>query len=570
MSRNLLSVSLRALAALALATLPLAAQQSDVEARAMKDEMERSMKHLHLESAEGPYFIAYKIVDAERKDARASLGSLTSSGETQSRVLSVTVRVGSYDFDNSNFSGGGLGAMETLLSSITGGANLLPVDDNLDELRRKIWLATDSAYKKALEDLSQKKAAQQNRNREETIPDFSEQPARQEAETLPRIEENLSNAEHLVRQASAVFRTLPMVQTSDAVFEVDNTTEHFLNSEGTSYLRQVPNVVFRATASLQIPNGEIFSDNYSAYGRSLSDLPSEATLVQNCNLVAERLTARSKGKRAKRYNGPVLFEGESAPEIFAHDFANQLSARARSAGTSANALLSELLGAPATPTNSANGMVNKIGSRLLPDFLTVVDNPQLTEADGHPLLGNYKFDEEGVPSSETVLVKDGFLKTLMTSRAPARGMLESTGNMRQRGVLPGNLFVEASKSVSREDLRKQLMDRVSARGLEYGMVIRRLAGNAALEAIRVYPDGHEDAVRDSRIAEVTFSSFKDILAVSKQRTVYTVRSQSLSLPGTGDLISYIVPDLLFEDMTVEHIANDTPKPPVIPSPLDSN
>jgi hypothetical protein len=91
----------------------------------------------------------------------------------------------------------------------------------------------------------------------------------------------------------------------------------------------------------------------------------------------------------------------------------------------------------------------------------------------------------------------------------------------------------------------------------------------------VYPDGHEEAVRDSRVAEITISSFKDILAVSKDRTLYTQRGQTASLLGVslslgGDLISYVVPDMLFEDMTVEHVPNDTPKLPDIPSPLASN
>ena len=570
MKRQLLSIGL-----LAVTSLPLCAQQDDVEAHAMKDEMQRSMKDLHLESKDGPYYIAYKIVDSDRKEAHASLGSLTSSGETRNRVLSVTVRVGNYDFDNSNFNGGGLGAIEELLGSLGGGANVLPVDDNYDELRRKIWLATDAAYKKAVEDLSAKKAAQQSRNRDETIPDFSKEPPRQESEVLPPIDEKLSDAEHLVRAASAVFRSLPLVQTSEAEFGVDNSTEHFLNSEGTTYIRQVPNVVFRASASLQNTTGEIFSDEYSAYGRSLSDLPSEATIVQNSNAVVDRLTARRRGKAAKRYNGPVLLEGDAAAQLFAHDFANQLSVRSRSGG-GGNALLSALLtGSSGTSSNPTSGLLNKVGSRVLPDFLTVVDNPQLTQADGHPLFGNYKFDEEGVPSQETVLVKDGYLKTLLTSRAPARGMLQSTGNMRERGVLPGNLFVEASKTSSREDLTKQLLDLVKARDLEYGMIIRRLSGNTALEAIRVYPDGHEEAVRDSRVAEITISSFKDILAVSKDRTVYTQRGQTASLLGVslslgGDLISYIVPDMLFEDMTVEHVPNDTPKLPDIASPFASN
>ena len=95
-------------------------------------------------------------------------------------------------------------------------------------------------------------------------------------------------------------------------------------------------------------------------------------------------------------------------------------------------------------------------------------------------------------------------------------MLVSTGNLRERGVLPSNLFIDASKFSSREDLRKQLIELVKTRNLEYGMIIRRLSNNAALEAIRIYPDGHEEAVRDARLAEITPASFKDILAVSKE------------------------------------------------------
>jgi hypothetical protein len=55
--------------------------------------------------------------------------------------------------------------------------------------------------------------------------------------------------------------------------------------------------------------------------------------------------------------------------------------------------------------------------------------------------------------------------------------------------------------------------------------------------------------------------------------VYTERAAITSIVGLSandDLITYIVPGMLFEDMTVEHVSGDTPKPPAIPSPLASN
>jgi predicted Zn-dependent protease len=142
--------------------------------------------------------------------------------------------------------------------------------------------------------------------------------------------------------------------------------------------------------------------------------------------------------------------------------------------------------------------------------------------------------------------------------------------MRELGVEPGNLFVNASTSSTREELRKQLIDLINTRGLDYGVIVRRLSGAVAIEAVRLYPDGHEEAIRNARIAEVTSASFKDILAVSKDRTLYSEHAQGTALFTDADLVSYVVPDMLFEDMTIERGSDNTPKPPAISSPLNSN
>ncbi len=540
-----------------------AQQPGDVETRAMRDEMQRSMKELRLQGADGPYFIAYKIVDSDRSTAEASFGSLLGSNQARSRTLSVSVRVGSYELDNSNAPATG-NALMVLLEAFGAGSAQLPLDDNYEELRRRIWLATDASYKKAVEDLSAKKAKLASEDKSESIPDFSKEPQRQESEQLPPVQMSLADLEHRVRATSAVFRGLPTAEASEAQVEVINSTERYLNSEGTSFVRQVPEIFFRAVASLRNPTGEVFSDSFTAFGRSAADLPPEDALVQQAQQVSARLTARLKGKVARTYNGPVLVEDQAAADLFATHFANLLSAR-RGAG-SGSAQLNAML------SISTSSLLNKVGTRVLPDFLSVVDNPQLKEADGQRLFGDYKFDEEGVPSRETVLVKDGMLKQLLTSRVPVKGMPVSTGNQRERGVLPGNVLVSAAKSSPESDLRKQLLDLVKARGMDFGIVIRRLNGNQALVASRIYPDGHEELLRDARIAEVNAATFKDILAVSDTRTVLTQRAGVNSLAGfsagaTDDFVSCVVPDLLFEDMTVQHVANETPRLPAEPSPF---
>jgi len=125
---------------------------------------------------------------------------------------------------------------------------------------------------------------------------------------------------------------------------------------------------------------------------------------------------------------------------------------------------------------------------------------------------------------------------------------------------------------------------VKTRGLEYGMIVRRLSGANAIEAVRLYPDGHEEAVRDARIGDVSFKSFREIVAVSKDRTVYSEYSKEsgedvaqgflalLGLSGlagstnNADLVSYVVPDLLFANLDVDHSAEGSSEKPPIPRP----
>jgi hypothetical protein len=156
--------------------------------------------------------------------------------------------------------------------------------------------------------------------------------------------------------------------------------------------------------------------------------------------------------------------------------------------------------------------------------------------------------------------------------------------MRLQGVLPSNVIVSATKSSTNAELRAQMMGVVKTRGLEYGIIVRRLSGLNAIEAVRLYPDGHEEAVRDARIGDVSFKSFREIVAVSKDRTVYSEYSKEsgenvaqgflalLGLSGlagsanNADLVSYVVPDILFAKLVVDHSAEGNSEKPPIPRP----
>jgi hypothetical protein len=445
--------------------------QEDAVSRAMHDEMQRSVQKLQLEQLDKPYFISYRVVDNESKEVEATLGSVLSSSESHTRFLTVNVRVGDYSLDNSNFFSlpfGGTGVAVQMFA----GTMQLPLDDNYNELRRQIWLATDGAYKKALEDLAGKRAALENKNRSDNIPDFSKATPVSITDVTPRADVDLPKATELVRKTSAAFRQMPSIQTSHVQFSADNRLERYLNSEGSTFTRMTPRVSLRITASTQATDGMPLRDFISAFGYAVTDLPSESDLLAQIHEMGERINQLQAAPVEDRYNGPVLFEGQAAAEVFARRFAELLPAQP-------NVISSNPQMLQAMRVQQSNGLLNKLGARVLPDFLNVVDDPTATRERDNLLFGGYKVDEEGVPAKQTPVVQHGILKTVLTSRAPVRGVLESTGNLREHGVAPSNLFVDSDKTSTPEELKKQLVESAKSRGNKYGIVIRILRWSAA-------------------------------------------------------------------------------------------
>lgn len=487
--------------------------REDVVVRAMHDEMRRSIQKLQLQKLDKPYFISYRLVDSESREISATLGSLLANSENRVRLLIANIRVGDYSLDNSNFLSLGAGVSGFAAQMFAGIASL-PLDDDYNELRRQIWLATDGAYKKAMEDIAGKRAALQNKNREDDIPDFSKATPVSITDLAPPAELDWQGATRLVRETSAVFRQTPSIQQSQVHFVADNRLERYLNSEGGTFTRLSPRVSLRITASTQARDGMPLSDFVSAYGYSVRDLPSEADLLLQIHAMILGLSNLQAAPVQDRYNGPVLFEGQAAAEVFARVFAEALPAQPTLITN--NAQLEEAL-----RQQSSNSLLNKLGSRVLPEFINVLDDPTASHEKGNLVSGGYKVDEEGVPARQTLVVRGGILKTVLTSRAPVRGVAESTGNFRERGVAASNLYVNADKAFTLGELQKRLVDSAVQRGNPFGIAIRRLSGKVATLAYRVYADGHEVLIRNTELTGMTVASFKDIIAVSDQRSVYT-------------------------------------------------
>jgi len=575
----------------------LARAQDDVVLRAMRDELARSMQQLQLEKLEKPYFIAYRVQEKSTADVMASFGAILASASNRNRFLTVEVRVGSPKLDNTNFL-----SMSFLnrggLAGGFGGASQLPFEDNYKELRRQLWLATDSAYKKALEDLSRKRAALQNKTGAEEIPDFSAQrPATiTEAQTPAKID--VAQLEALARSLSAVFKGSPAIFTDSAHVMMEQTYTRYVNSEGTTFTRNTPVASVVLLAGTQAADGAPLRDFLAAYGHSVVDLPPQRDLETRALAMGQRLEKLRSATLVDHYNGPVLFEGQAAAELF-----SQVIAPALLAGRL------PLSDAPQFGLFSAsleNPYQDRLGGRVLPDFLSVADDPTLNRYQDEPLLGARRVDDDGVPTRRTVLVENGTLSTLLATRDPIAGVTQSTGSRRGGTVAPSNLLVTVTQGLPEEAMKAKLLSIVQQRGKPFGIVVERLAnpmaGEAqdvmmslmgsvmpgqggegptrlALVAHKVFPDGHEELVRNVAIDGVTAASFKDVVAASASSLVYStpflsMRNSMFSIFAGGSpveavapLVSFVVPSLLFDDVTLKRPMKEIPKLPLSSRPV---
>jgi hypothetical protein len=243
---------------------------------------------------------------------------------------------------------------------------------------------------------------------------------------------------------------------------------------------------------------------------------------------------------------------------------------------------------------------NRLGSRVLPEWMDVVDDPTQSEWHGRALFGHYDVDIEGVAAQSVSLVEKGVLKTFLLTRQPVKTFRASNGHARLPGSFGpksagiGNLFVRAASGIPAGELRQKLIDLCRQRSIPYGMLIRRMdfpttasggelrrlmAGmgqsggahpiSAPVMIYRVYADGREQLVRGLRL-RMDARSLKDILAASNETTVFDFYDSGAPLGMAGGSFaseaSVIAPSVLIDDVEIERIEEEFPKLPVVPPP----
>jgi len=589
---------------LALSAAPSAFAQTssdnDHTLQAMRDEMARSKARLELEIPPSnqpvrPYFLEYRLLDVDIREVAAEFGALVSSNHNRTRFMNVEARVGNYKLDSSNF------ISDEGFRGFIGPTGSVGIDRDYDSLRQDLWIATDQAFKEAVETYSRKEAYLSSLARPSDIDDFSHVQVVQHVEPLVNSDWSSRNWEQEARDTSAALRAFPQVYDSRVTYYLVYLTEYYLTSEGTEVRENHSYAAIEAGLSTLADDGMQVNHFYATYAPRPADLPSVDVVRNNLNVAGSELMAMRAAPPASDYTGPVLFEARAAAALLAQVLGPSLSgARPPVAFQPVVDQLMNSLGA-------RSDWSGKVNSRVLPNTVTLIDDPSAKDYKGTPLIGGYAIDDQGVPAEKVTLVVNGMLKNLLMSRRPGEDFENSNGHGRSSFTDPkptmSNLLFTSSETLSKDDLKKKFLDACRDEKLKYCIVIRQMdnpsislmhqddftdllasfGGNAATDRLplvvyKVYPaDGHEELVRGARITGFSPRSLRNIAGTGNDVYVYNfMLNQTAGVAGTalgafgnaqnGLPASVVAPSLLFEEVEVRGARGEPKRLPLLPEP----
>jgi TldD protein len=526
---------------------------------AMQAELDRSMTALS--KGDPPvYFLSYTLADRQYSSVSGSNGALLSSSDDRGRWLEVQTRTGSYELDDTH-------KLADRQPSWTSPGTSTAVDDDIPVLRREIWRETDRQYRASAEALIKVKTSQQVQvqTTEGAAPDFSPEAPR--TYVGPRVEIHVDRRpwEERVRRYTAAFSKSPAVLNSIATFSALGMNQYQVTSEGTKLGFGQVHYRLELYVQSKAPDGMDINRFANFDWLDPKDAPDEKTVLARIQTMIQETEGLDKAPLIDPYAGPALLTGRASAVFFHEVFGH------RSEGFRQKDI------------NEGQTFTSKIGEQILPDFLSIKDDPTQAALGGQMLLGNYAYDDEGVAAQNVQLVDHGVLKTFLMGRSPLVSIPHSNGHgRRQLGYVPvarqGNLIVSSSKTMTDAQLREKLIALVKEQGKPFGLLIDDIAGGFTftgrgnpqafqvlpLVVYKVFADGRPDQlVRGVDIVGTPLVSLTKIVATGDTPDIFNgyCGAESGSVP-----VSAVAPAILISEMEVQKKETSTDRPPILPPP----
>jgi TldD protein len=521
-------------------TLAHVAAKDDALLEALLAELDRTKEHLKMDKVLPPYYIEYRVNDVDDYSAEAAFGALRESQRQHVRVLRVVVRIGDYKLDS--FYGQGMG-----------NATILPIDDDSVALRRQIWLLTDQAYKAAADAYAEKLSAlKQFTTDPNPVDDFAHAPVATAVGGTVQLKVDQPEWEKTLQQMTNLYREYPEVQSVSAMARFTAVNEYFVNSEGTVVRQGRTSATVTLNGSTQAADGMGLARSPYWTEAQPQDLPGRETLLKETAKMLDTLKALREAPIVEEsYRGPVIFAPDAADDVVAALIGVNVLGRKPPLGR---------------PNRTTGAFATSYKTRVLPKFVSVVDDPTIRQFQGKKVLGGYDVDSEGVKAQTVTMIDAGTLTNYLMTRQPIRDFPASNGHGRAgpgTGAQPsvGALIVKSSEPESEEAIKEKALQMVKEQSEPYAYRVETMGpGNSPRLLYRVYAkDGHEELVRGAIFNELDVRALRnDLVAIGNDPLVSN---------RTGGISQTIIsPTLLFDELEVKRADTSKEKLPEYPAP----
>ena len=519
--------------------------EKDPVLKAMLVELDRSMSELQLPGFAKPFFIQYRIEEVEDFSTKAEFGASEGSQRAHQRVARVTVRVGDYKADSSG--GRGDGALQ-----------LAGLDDDPIALRSALWAATDTAYKSALAAYAQKQAALKQVQTPPQAEDFSHEKALISLASPAALKIDADDWAQRMARTSGLYQKDPVaragegnVQYSTAEFHARVTTTWLATSDGIIVRKSAQEYQEALGVGTQAQDGMRLDRSYASTGSSLKDLDAPEVFEKHgLELIASLADLRKAPLVEEEYHGPLLLSSDAGANTLRGLLAGGVTATRPKLGTEAR-------------TNGP--FASSFHAQVLPEFMSVVDDPGLKSYNGKGLIGAYDVDDEGVAAQAVKLVTAGRLENYLLGREPVRDFPQSNGHGRA-GITGaarpaiGVLKIEAAKGSSDEELNSKLLAMAKDRELKSVYYVQTLGGEMTPRLLyRMNTDGTRELVRGAVLGDIDQRALRSSVAAAGKDLF--VANYFGDVPQT-----VMAPALLLEDATVRRANEKNGKLPYYPPP----
>jgi TldD protein len=531
----------------------------------LKSELQREMTGLKNEE-NPPYYMSYRVKDVYKTSVSASFGTLVNSNETDKRYLTISVRVGSNELDNTHEIRDQYGSFLSGLPTL----ETLPKEYSPDAIRQIIWKATNTAYRQAADKYAKVKANVSVKvANEDTSADFSSQEAGFKYYEAPpdpeKIKFDIKKWEEKVKNFSAPFLEIPDIYSASVSVSFEANRKYFVSTEGaeivqnTSGARIMINAIIKSEDGMELP----LYKTYFAY--NAENLPKDEIIMADVKEMIKKLEMLRDAPVVDPYTGPAILSGRAAGVFFHEIFGHRVEGHRQKSET------------------EGQTFKKMVGEKILPETMSVIFDPNIKSFEGKDLNGYYQYDDEGMKGEKVTVVDKGILKEFLMNRSPIENFEKSNGHGRaQEGYQTvsrqSNLIVETTNPLSGDELRKLLIDECKKQGKEFGYLFMDITGGFTItgrtipnsfnvmptEVYRVYVDGRPDEiVRGVDIVGTPLAMFSQIAEAGNDPEIFngTCGAESGGVP-----VSSVSPSIFVKIIEMQKKSKSQDRPPLLPRP----